>query len=69
VSQSPWQSVPHASALLSCAVCGTVVPMTQAQQIHLRWHARMARLEARVAAVERMVAVLHLAAEEEASDG
>jgi hypothetical protein len=53
VQGHPWQSIPAAMPLLSCAACGAAVPMSSAQVQHLRWHARLAALEARVADLER----------------
>jgi hypothetical protein len=46
----PWAAVPPPTTLLACNLCGAAVPMTNAQVVHLRWHQRLADLEARIAA-------------------
>lgn len=67
--QGRYRPLTPASALLVCPDCGAAVPMSQAQQTHLRWHARVTALTAfarRVADLEVQVAELEAAAKAEA---
>lgn len=55
-SGSPWSTVPEGATLQACNLCGAAIPMTQAQQAHLRWHAQQAALAGRIAGLtQRLV--------------
>lgn len=61
--------LPAGTQLTGCALCGAAVPMTGAQQSHLRWHTAvnaLAGLAPRIAQLEIQVAELEAAAAEEA---